>query len=223
MNTKLSLLDWDGTLRPGYTTIDWMHFLHHHSIVDVAHILELSQIETAFREGKADYETFIQRSANIYANAIAGTPRRDVVPLAHQFVRMDETNLFSFCKPLLMRLRSANVDTIVISGAPIEPLLAYADRLPITTLLGVEIAISYNNVYTNTIKTNYGLLESKTRAVQELVKDKPTVVLAIGNSINDLPLLSVAKQRIFVLENGQAPPIQFAHPKDVLESVVIDT
>jgi phosphoserine phosphatase len=143
-------------------------------------------------------------------------PRHEMVATDYKFVRLDETKLFSFCKPLLLRLQLAKIGVIVISGAPVEPLLAYSERLPLTKVFGVKIAVSENDVYTTTIEHIYGLLKSKIQAVKNIVKDGSTVVLAIGNSFNDCPLLSVAKQRFFVLEGDQPEPIKFVHPEDLL-------
>lgn len=135
MNNTLCLLDWDGTVRPGYATADWLTFLNQHNIVDIAHAHAFTDSEIAFREGKMHYDIFVQDAAHIYARAISGVPRHEIVTMSHEFVSLDETRLFSFCKPLSSRLQLAEIGVIVISGAPVEPLLAYSERLPLTKYL----------------------------------------------------------------------------------------
>ena len=223
MNRKLCLLDWDGTLRKGYTTLDWLMFLHQQNIVEKSHIQELRLLDAAFQEEKIKYEEFVRDVADIYARAINGKQKSEIAVLADQFVKIDEANLFSFCKPLLHRLRLFHVNVVVISGAPIEPLLAYSKTLAFNRVFGVEVSTSDDGVYTNSVKANYGLLASKIQSVQDVVTADTTVLLAIGNSINDLPLLSVAKQGLFILENDQTPPIQFVHPEYLLESILLDS
>ena len=218
MKTRVSLLDWDGTLRRGYTTIDWLKFLNSHGIIHSSHITKLEQLENNFREGKILYDDFVQGAATIYGFAINGKYQKDIEILADQFVNIDETKLFSFSRPLLENLRIANIKVIVISGAPVEPLLSYSKRLPISKVLGVEISTD-NGIYERDVKENSGLLATKIKIVRDILKSEVDVVLAIGNSLSDLPMLSVAEQGIFILEDNQKTPISFAHPDNLMRFI----
>jgi len=223
MIQKICLVDWDGTLRKGYLTFDWLCFLHHQDIISEAPVISFRRCIDLYKNGVLDYQNLIDQATLIYASAISGLKADYLASKAADFVQEDKGKLFSFCKPLLLYLKSIGVEVVVISGAPTNLLREYAKILPLSKIFGVTVEVDDHAVYTGVVRTNYGNLSSKRQAVEKICDESTEIILAIGDSTFDTPLFDAAKFSFFITEenNGIAyPGITLVDPDRALKEII---
>lgn len=201
-HSNLALLDWDGTLRKGYVLFDWVGHLVSKEIVAKEAHSQLTSLLFEYQNSKLSYRDLVINTANIYSVALRGTQEQLVSSLASDFVQHDRKHLFEFTIPLLSHLQARNISICIISGAPQSILVKYANLLPIDAVFGLSLETDARGIYTGAILENHGLYETKQKVTENLTKNHQHVVLAIGNSKSDLPLLQAASNSFMIEPEG---------------------
>ena len=198
MVKKLALLDWDGTLRKGFTIKTWVAFLVKENILN--HRIEdaLQNLFDDYKKGNLTHDDLSQETAELYASALKNFRHQDILRAASEFLAEDRAFLSSFLMPLITFLKNHDIATAVISGAPVEVIGAYQKELQIDEVFAFECEV-INGIYSGNIKVNIGTSVEKDRVISFLAKtQKYNFYLAMGNANSDLPLFRVATNNIIV-------------------------
>lgn len=131
---RLALLDWDNTLRRGFTAVDWIRFLRDKHLVPTDSVTAMETALTAFMTGQSSYRAFAMRAARIVSHAYRGLDVRRVSAAAGQFAE-EQPSLFPWTQPLVEAIRRRDWKPIVVSGAPQEPLQAMLQPLGVIASL----------------------------------------------------------------------------------------
>jgi phosphoserine phosphatase len=138
----------------------------------------------------------------LYRDGLTGQSTATIASLAEQFVRSD-TGLFGFVEPFVRLVREYGLRLVVVSGSPVEPLLAYRRRLSIDRVYGLTVGTAHGR-YTPTVVSDPTLGGEKARIVDDLTPGSH-IVLALGDSPADLPLLAAAPLSVVVDNPGLDP------------------
>jgi phosphoserine phosphatase len=203
MTKKICLADWDGTLRAGYTVLDWLIHLSDLNITDKEYVQKFNGLLHSYRKGLIRYDALVSDAGSLYAAAISGKKTELITRAAAGFVRKDQKNLFPFCIPLLNYLRHKEIEVVVISGAPFEILAAYSEIMPISKIYGLRVKIDGDGYYSNQMKENYGVISSKLKAARSFSNNGHEIVLALGDSVSDKPLFASSSIGIYVLKKSE--------------------
>lgn len=183
------LVDWDNTLRAGFTVTAWAEYLAGRDLFSA-----LPTIVTLFdrfrNDASYDYEVFCGEMAAAYAEGLAGQSRDKVLTAAASFVRVDNHHVFGFVRSLCEYFAERQLSVIVLSGAPEEPLTQYASTLGFELAGALRLEVE-DGRYTGHVIENCGLSHSKHDAVVR-VSSLKDVVVALGDSLSDMPLLNAA-------------------------------
>lgn len=193
-NARYALLDWDNTLREGFTITSWTKYLCDKSVIKKDAYCRLMNQFELYQTRKSSYEQLANTTTGIYAQALAGTELCTIEKMAYHFCQEDEA-VFQFVNKLFKFFNRSNIDTIIVSGSPQVILLQYAKRFGISEVYGMDIEV-IDGRYTGTVKQDYGA--EKAHVVQEICygrNSKP--LIAFGDSASDKPLLEVAKYGYF--------------------------
>ncbi len=195
---SLCICDWDGTLRPGFLIVDWVLYLSKKlSVPSVRHHQLLTFVER-YRANEISYESFANAAIEVYAKVLSGLNCQDVRELSDAFVIEDSRNLFPSSRPLLTAIKERGYKIVVISGAPLIPLLSYSKLLRIDHTFAVDAACNQNGFFEDRIIKNYALPQNKQRIINELISRGFEIAMAFGDSASDKPLLDAAKYPFFV-------------------------
>ncbi len=195
---RICLCDWDGTLRPGFILEDWLGHLSLEKTVGSEFAIECRQKIAEYQKGVLPYEKLVIEAGNIYASALNGIDEHKVKLCAERFVLKDRSNLFAFTEPLLAFLRRNKIETIVVSGGPVEVLKAYGRILPISRIYALRLRISKSRHYTADVLENHGVLMEKERIARSFTSKCNDVFLALGNAPTDQPLFAFAKHALLL-------------------------
>lgn len=193
----IALLDWDNTLSQGFTITRWAAFLAARGLFRSADAQSIARYISDYAGGTVTYSQLASNVPEHYASGLKGQHVERIEHEARTFVNSDAHNLFAFTATLVTELAAADISPIVISGAPTEILAVYRERLHLSRIWGVEVE-KVNGRYAGALSTNPATRATKQAIIDAEVDRSWQVVLALGDSESDLPLLSIASARLIV-------------------------
>jgi phosphoserine phosphatase len=193
---RVALLDWDGSLHRGLTLRDWTHYLGERDLLPDAIVDAIEERFAAYDRGELPYRRLAKETPELYARGLEGVPRRELRAHARPYVERDVRALYPFSRVLLESLVERDIESLVISGSPIETLAVHQEVLPIRRYWGITVAVR-EGTYTGELELNPAEQAAKDRLISTVVEGT-TVVLAVGDSEADLPMLEMARSRIVV-------------------------
>lgn len=196
----VALFDWDGTLHQRATIRAFAGFLVERGLLDEAVDDEMEVAYLEYQSGVSTHDVLVERVVGAYAAAMAGHAVGAIEEQAEAFVQVDARSLRPFAVGLLERVARMGIEPIIISGSPEVVLRHHALRLPIRQLFGVLLD-EREGRYVGTVAHNTGLAREKAATVRAIAASRP-VVLALGDSRSDLPLLHAARLPVLV---GETP------------------
>jgi len=223
---EICLFDWDGTLREGFTIIDWIDFLCNKNTIDHKYKTLTLDLFDSYASGILSHDNLAIETGKIYAESIHKIDVNLLADIAFQFIETDESRLFPFARPLLKSLRDKFIRIFIISGAPIEILRAYSRTMFFDKIFGLEIA-STDGLYTNNTVINPGSSSSKKKCLENY--GKLPVLAAFGNSISDTPLFDAAPKFVAVnlrTQHSKKPYLEIdgktASPRNIMRFLLIE-
>lgn len=194
---RYALIDWDNTLRPGFLLLEWAGFLNARKPEIRSRLGPLASAYQAFESNSLSYERFAELAPEYYGRAIAGFDVEELARLGETFVKQESLRtLYPFAEQLLDLLERRNIERVIISGAPVELLCEYKDLLRLSSVYGLRYE-QQGTVYTGEILSNTATSDGKAEVIGRHV-GKGQVVVGIGDSVADLPLLDAASVRVLV-------------------------
>src|SRR5438093_283841 len=97
----IALLDWDGTLRQGYTLQDWIKFLNREGEIAASALAKFNRIFQKYFEGLITHDQLAESTASLYACALRGQDLRRLNLKAEQFITTDRTKHFWYTRTLI--------------------------------------------------------------------------------------------------------------------------
>lgn len=193
---RVALLDWDNSLHRGLTLRSWTHYLSERDVLPRKIADAIEERYVAYEEGHFPYRRLALETPELYARGLEGVSETELQGHARSYGEADTRALFAFSRPLLESLVDRGIETVVISGSPIETLAVHQERLPLRTLWGITVSVR-DGSYTGELECNPAEQTAKDRIISTAL-EHATVVLAIGDSEADLPMLEMAETRIVV-------------------------
>ena len=197
MKSKIALVDWDNTLRRGFTLLDWVDWLTDRGQFPGHVTRELHDLMGAYWSGVLPYGEFATSMTDGYARGLAGQRVDAIEESAIHFAHLDNHRLYSFAPRLFKILQSCQIDVVVVSGCPIEPLKAYQAYLNMSEIYGLAMQVTAGRYLPNP-ELNPAGYDGKKMIVGKLDSESLSIALAIGDSTADIPLLDAAEYRIVV-------------------------
>lgn len=187
---KYAVLDWDNTLRKGFTIKAWMEYLYTKKII-------CNELYSSFLEQLGLYENHMlsyyklsENTTTLYSKAIEGKKAVDIEDAGRDFCIYDRA-VFPFVSSLLYNLHKNNTRVIVISGTPQLLLEQYSALLGIDEVYGLVVGVK-EGYYTGIVERDYGA--NKSEIMKEICAEKgENPIFALGDSIADEPLINAAK------------------------------
>lgn len=189
----VALLDWDGTVRDGWTLPGWMNALRDDSgNSDLA--AQFESRSRRYRAGKLTHDELVDEAEKLYLEALANHTPTSIADAAAEFLRRDRRNIRRFAAHLIDQLQRRGVEIIVISGAPSIVLDHYRNDLSISKVAGMEV-VWEDRVWKPRI--NPGLSHVKAACVEDMCRGR-RVIASFGDSASDRPLFDIAEVPVVV-------------------------
>lgn len=189
---RVAVLDWDNSLHLGFTMGPWMHALardpHERATAD-----RFDAALADYEAGRMPYDAFALLAEELYTALMDGRWAADVEAVAERLVPVDP--LRPGTPELIAALLASGIDPILISGAPIEVLRAHAHALGIAPgdVTGWTLERDGDRYVGRLAGGNTARGGSKAQIVAALVAAGADVVLGVGDSSADAPLVDAAR------------------------------
>ena len=156
-----------------------------------------------YLDGVIDHNQFADEANREFARALAGWSLQQTAPLARRFVaETDRLLVYRWAAPLLRWLTDHGTRPVIVSGAPQELLLEHLQQVGLTDVEphGLTLALDQDGRYTGAVAANVGTDTAKRVLVQHLAAaaGPGAIVLGVGDSSSDLPLLHAADRQLIV-------------------------
>jgi len=198
ITSGIILLDWDGTVRPGFTILDWVRFLATRHVVAQRLVENIEGLLDAWSRGEIDYDTLAVSSAESYALGLKGLRVSSIVKQAESFHQEDRMRIWSAMGSILRYFKAGCLETIVISGAPAHILSLYQREYGFSSIYALQIGECGGRL-DGVVESNPGCYSGKEDAVRQILA-LPTsrVIAAFGNSKGDQPMFAASKISVVV-------------------------
>lgn len=220
---RAALMDWDNTIRPGWTIQDWARHLRGQDLVGAETVTNVEGVIERYAAGHCTYTAMANSVLKALAEGLKGQSAAAVATQAQAFVERDRGNLYPFADEALRELRARGLSLIVISGAPEEVLDAAAREYGFAQVRGSVFDV-HDGEYVGSVGQNRATVEGKEAAVASLLAGR-VAALAIGDSEADMPLLEQARVKIIVGDRELAervPDSLLIQPEDPDTSALLD-
>jgi phosphoserine phosphatase len=222
---RVALMDWDNTIRRGWTIRDWARYLVGQDLLQDRTVSEVESVLERHAAGRCSYTVMADTVLQRFAEGLEGQSVDAVLAQAPSFIAGDRYRFYPFAEEALGELRARGLSLLVISGAPEEVLNAAATRYGFTEVRGSVFDVQ-NGAYVGTVKQNRATVRGKRDAIAPLLGDR-IAALAMGDSEADMPLLERAHLKVVVGDRDLArrvPESIFLEPhqadiSDLLEAV----
>jgi|GEM_PF-4375605 len=193
----IALSDWDLTLYSGFMLKSWTEYLVSEGLFDNSISQSINILFNDYNNHNIGYINLCNILALMYANGLKGREKKDIYKAADDFIVTDIIRVYEFSIKMVSLLKKLEIPVFVLSGAPIEPLIAYSKKIGFQIISGLEVTADSDNIYTGKIMINPGLPEVKAEIINDISK-KNKVIIAFGDSISDIPLLNIAQKGIWI-------------------------
>ena len=203
----LALFDWDNTLHAGWTLEGWVDYLVAHGIVTREREAVWIERKRRYARGEIDHNQLAVEANGDYARGMTGWSLQQAAPLVQQFVaEIDHLHVYPWVAPLLHWLAGRGLRAVVISGAPQEILAEHVRHLGVhgVDIHGLTLTVDSNGRFAGGLAANDGTDGSKRALLRHLSATAGPVVLGVGDSVSDLPLLEAARRQLVVGPQSQA-------------------
>lgn len=195
-----AVLDWDNTIRKGFTLFSWMDFLYEENILDTKVQKSISGVQHQYAQGQINHDEYAEIACEVYASAMKGVSEELRGRLVQQYIKYDMRNLMPFSQDLFRYMNYYNVRPVIISGAPQYIVAEYRN------IFGFSDIYAFSEKYeqglcTGEVAYNYGVDKKKTvEKLCETFGKKP--LIGFGDSYSDIPLFQMSEYAFCIVKAG---------------------
>jgi phosphoserine phosphatase len=189
---RIAVLDWDNSLHLGFTMGPWMHALARNA-AETAVADRFDRALADYEAGQLAYDAFALLAEELYTGLMDGRLVTDVEAVAERMVPVDP--LRPGTPELIVALIATDIHPVLISGAPIEVLRAHAAAHGIAPddVTGWTLERDGDRYVGRLAGGNTARGGSKAQIVAGLVTAGAEVLLGVGDSPADAPLVDAAR------------------------------
>jgi len=198
MKTKIALVDWDGTIASGMSLFRFVELLVTKKIIDEKVQVDLLNILHNYQNNLISYDELTEYAPRTYCEGLKYCKHSDILNLMPEFIIEEQKYFLPHAETLFSTLKELNICPIIISGAPADLLVQYKEKFNIKEIHALGERFK-NDIGTGNILSNPAKLPNKEK-LAKTAQNNPDfeIILSIGDSTADVPLLMAAPNNIIV-------------------------
>ena len=194
-----ALLDWDNTLRKGYTLFTWMDYLINIGTIKSVVRQKVDYYIEEYKKENLSHDQLAKDACDVFAKSIKGMKKSILERQIRDYMYEDSTKLYKFTQEIFDVLNENKILPIIVSGAPSDILERYHMKFNLYEIYGFVAEVE-NDRFSGKVSCNYGY--NKNLKVEEICKKMGRIPkIAFGESISDFEMLNKAEKSIIVCEN----------------------
>ncbi|MEM6731123.1 MAG: HAD-IB family phosphatase, partial [Myxococcota bacterium] len=185
------MLDFDGTLSPGYISVAFMERLHEVGLYCSEIYQQQRALLADYENGGLSHEDWVERWGELWAAGLKGKQTAAVENEAAAFFEEFKDAIFTESKELVERLTLERLRSVMLSAGAQEVVQRSGEHLGVDSVLATR-AESREGVYTGVLLTDVHTPAGKGRVMRDLVDRQGPPVFAFGDSSGDMNTLALA-------------------------------
>ena len=208
------ILDWDDTLRRGFSAIEWIGFLHERKAFSSSCFGQMTDLLHQYSKRSIGYNDFVNHYADIYFRGIQQVKEERLNEAARLFALHERGQVANFTFDLLYYLETSSYDVLILSGSP-QIFLDHFFRDYSFRVMGLKKPATGDSNYS-------GGTDTKLKTYQQ-ERVKYSFIGTMGDSPSDQPLIEAADIGFIVgdrIENrGKGNVRRVNHETDAVEII----
>ncbi|MBU0758527.1 MAG: haloacid dehalogenase-like hydrolase [Nanoarchaeota archaeon] len=222
---KLAIYDIDKTLYNGYSTVEFIEYLHKKRLFRQENYNNIMQLLEGLKTGETSYFRTAHQYVMETAEGLVGQDKDKINVFAKEF--FDRSRLFSFSEDLVRIMKKYHYYNLILSNSLIEVLSPIKDYLRMDGLLGIELETSQGK-YTGNINSEMHFESGKKGTLAKFLKSNRFTLdmsFGFGDSEHDIAFLEDVKNPVVISPRDElkihAEKYNWtvAGPNDVLKKV----
>ncbi len=200
---KYALLDWDNTIRDGYTLFALVDYLVNRNIISGTIKSEFDLYIEKYKSNSISHDMLAKRACETFAKSLKNQKKSTIESAIEEYMEIDRNALFDFSSTIFEALNQNEVAPIIVSGAPSSIIRRYSE-FNIYRIYGFSLK-EINGIFTGDVSNNFGY--NKRNEVKRIIHQMGCLpAIAFGDSWSDYAMLSIAKKSIAICkEKSQIP------------------
>ena len=142
-----ALLDWDNTLREGYTLFTWMDYLINIGIIECEVRKKVDYYIEKYKKAEISHDQLARDAGIIFAKSIKGIKKSILEQKMKAYMHEDNSQIYGFTKEIFEVLNENRVVPIIVSGAPSDILENYRRQFNIYKIYGFVAEVENDNFF----------------------------------------------------------------------------
>lgn len=217
---RYAFFDFDGTLSKNYSGREFLHYLHSVNMYPDGCYQEYLEILEQNKSGKLSYADFVETFGRLWAAALKGKTRKEMVASAKEFFEKHKVNIYPESYKLIKLFKDKNYHTVIVSASPTEIIELFAKSMGIDDVYAVKLEI-VDDIYTGKLSTKLNEPGGKEKIMLDFTKEHDmTDSYGFGDSVSDIGMLKYLTHPIALNAN---PELQKFAEKEGWARLIKDT
>ena len=190
-----AVLDWDGTLRQGWTIEDWLESLlihgHENGRALAAHF---QRAVAKYSAGEISHDELVEAGEVVLLESLWDLTPRDLATIEQCTAALSVSKLWKFSVHLLEQLTALGLQCFVVTGASESVVVRSSRGMSIEAVAGLTLKETSAGW---SVERNPGSSEGKQLEVDRIAETH-RIVTAFGDSASDWPLWDAADVPVLV-------------------------
>jgi HAD superfamily hydrolase (TIGR01490 family) len=202
---KVAVFDIDGTIFRSSLLIELVERLIQKSQFPESARAEYEKEETEWLDRKGDYEAYIMRVVQVFAEQAKGLSYEEAQYIAGEIVEEKKNRVYRYTRDLIKELKSQGYYLLAISHSPKLIVDAFGYEMGFDKVYGTIYEIGPNECFTGTIEDK-DLIFNKAAVLQRAMRKENLTLegsVAVGDTESDIVMLEMVERPIAFNPNAK--------------------
>ena len=194
---EYALLDWDNTVRNGYTLFSLIDYLVETRFIDESVRKKIDTYKEDYSNGLMSHDQLAILACDYYSASLKGKSVEQYDLLLKGFhSTTDIFCIYGFARRIFAFFKENSIIPIVVSGAPTDVVKMYQDEFSIKEIYAYDYG-RLNEIFTGETICNHGY--NKKEIVNQIISNHGCEpVFAFGDSSSDYEMMSMSRNSVLV-------------------------
>ena len=202
---KVAVFDIDGTIFRSSLLLELVERLIQKGLFPETTRAAYEREEREWLDRKGDYEAYINRVVQVFAEQLKGVSYDEVNYLSGEIVEEKKDRVYRYTRDLIKELKGRGYYLLAISHSPKLVVDGFAYEMGFDKAYGTIYEVGPNECFTGTVEDK-DLINNKAAVLQRAMRKEGLTFegsVAVGDTESDIPMLEMAERPIAFNPNAK--------------------
>jgi HAD superfamily hydrolase (TIGR01490 family) len=191
---KLAVFDIDGVLYNGHSMFDIIKLQEEKKFIPQGTWHKIEVLLSQYKSGEINYTNAANAMLDVFAQAIKGKTRTQVKQIIHEFIVANPNHFYTYFREVIPSIQKTH-DVYLITANLRETAETITEEFHLSGYLATELEVKNGKFSGKVLSTLAG---NKHKIAELLSKYGKNGSLAVGDSVNDIPMLELVDHAICI-------------------------